>query len=109
MIQLSQKWLKKLEANAFPEMDYHIVSIILRDGRRFDEVIVDQGCITKIAGQENITFSELDISEIITPYEKWLRLPIEWLKMAAELPEHGMGYVFVSIQLHACTSSQSQR
>ncbi len=100
MIQLSPTWLKQVEANAFPGMDYHIVSIVLRDGRRFDEVVIDQGYITKIAGREDIAFSEPDISEIISPYDKWLRLPTEWLRKAAEMPEHGMGYVFVSMQLH---------
>lgn len=99
MIPLSDYWLKQVTANAFPEMTYHVVSVILRDGRRFDQVVIDRGDITKVRGANEIPFSEDDIKQIISPYDKWLRLPIEWAPTVVDIPESGMGYTFVLIHL----------
>ncbi len=100
MIKLSQKLLAKVMANASPEMDYHIVSVVLHDGSRFDDVVIDDGYITKVAGSEGVPFSESDIDEIIAPYDKWVRLPSQWATTLTDMPESGMGYTFVKICLN---------
>lgn len=52
-------------------MGYVIASIILKDGRRFDQVVIDSGYITRIRGYKSIDFTEEDIQEIIATHDKW--------------------------------------
>ena len=52
-------------------MGYQIVSVVLRDGTRYDQVVVDSGYITQIKGFKRIPFSEEDIQEIIVTHDKW--------------------------------------
>jgi hypothetical protein len=71
MITLSQKWLKELASKPETGMGYQVVSIVLKDGKRFDQVAVVEGRITEIRGRKDVPFAEDDISEIILTHDKW--------------------------------------
>jgi len=51
-------------------MGYQIVSIFLRDGRRFDRVTVVGGIITEVNGQKQIPFEEEEIADIKVTHGK---------------------------------------
>ena len=71
MITLSQKWAKELASKPETGMGYQVVSVILRDGKRFNQVAVVEGRITEIRGRPDIPFAENDIAEIILMHDKW--------------------------------------
>ena len=72
MLILSEKWVKQLQKEGETSMGYLIVSVILKDGRRYDKVVVIQSaCIAGIKGIKDIPFSEEDISQIIASHDKW--------------------------------------
>jgi hypothetical protein len=71
MIELSSKWIDHLIKQGETGMGYQIVSIILRDGTKYDQVVVDSGYITKIRGFEEIPFLEEDIEKIVVTHDKW--------------------------------------
>jgi len=52
-------------------MGYHIVSILLKDGRQFNQVVVVEGRITQIRGLTGIPFGEEDIADVILTHDKW--------------------------------------
>jgi hypothetical protein len=70
MLQLSEKWAPILLSQPETGMDYQIVSIFLRDGRRFDRVTIVGGMITNIAGNKDTPFQEEEITEIKVTHEK---------------------------------------
>ena len=70
MIQLSPKWLKLL-VNSETGMSYHIVSVVLKNGARFDRVVIVGGKIASIKGRDDIPFTSDDIQEIIVTHDKW--------------------------------------
>jgi len=70
-IALSTKWIKEIISQPETGMGYYIVSVILNDGRKFDQVIVDEGYITRVRGFKEIPFEEKDIREIIVTHDKW--------------------------------------
>lgn len=72
MLPLSSKWIKKLTSQPETGMGYHVVSIILNDGHRFDQVVVNQGFITQIKSLKTIPFKEEDIKDIIVTHDKWI-------------------------------------
>jgi hypothetical protein len=66
MLPLSEKWAAYF--NSIPEtgMGYVIVSVVLKDGRRYDCVCVDSGVITKVGESSSIPFTESDIAQFQT-------------------------------------------
>lgn len=71
VIQLSEKWSKRLLEEPETGMGYQIVSVILRNGKKYDQVIVDSGYITRVHGFREIPFNEEEIEQMIVTHEKW--------------------------------------
>jgi hypothetical protein len=72
MIALSSKWGDFLREQPETGMGYWVVSVILRNGRRFDRaVIIDSGHLTQIFGLADIPFEESDIAELVVTHDKW--------------------------------------
>jgi hypothetical protein len=65
MLALSNKWAPILLAQPETGMDYQVASVFLADGRRFDQVVVSSGYITKVGDDSHIPFSEEDIVRIV--------------------------------------------
>ncbi|MBS1927292.1 MAG: hypothetical protein JST95_01695 [Bacteroidetes bacterium] len=71
MIKLSEKWAKLLVSKPETGMGYQVVSIILKNGMRYDQVVINSGYITHMRNYDNIPFEENDIEQIIVTHEKW--------------------------------------
>ena len=71
MLKLSDKWAPKLIAQGETGMDYQIVSVVLKDGRRFDQAVIVGGTIGRIRGMQGIPFTEDEIADIIVTHDKW--------------------------------------
>lgn len=54
-------------------MNYQIASVFLKDGKRFDHVVIVGGFITTIDESNDIPFTEEDIDKIVVNHGKWLR------------------------------------
>ena len=52
-------------------MGYQVVSVFLADGRKFDQVVIDSGHITRVRGYQEIPFDESEIAEIKVTHDKW--------------------------------------
>lgn len=52
-------------------MGYQVVSVILKDGKRYDRVVIDSGFVTKIKDMDEIPFQETDTQQIIITHDKW--------------------------------------
>jgi hypothetical protein len=51
-------------------MGYQVVSVYLKDGRRFDRVVVVGGLISSVSGSQEIPFSEEEIARIVVTHDK---------------------------------------
>lgn len=71
MIILSDSWGPKLVAQGESGMGYQIASILLKDGRQFDRVVIVGRNITQIKDVEGIPFTEKEIEKIIVTHDKW--------------------------------------
>jgi len=71
MITLSASWAPKLLSQGETGMGYQVASITLKDGRRFDQVVIVGGYITRIKGIKDIPFSEDEIADIVVTHDKW--------------------------------------
>jgi hypothetical protein len=71
MLVLSDKWIDYLISKPETGMGYYVVSVILRDSRRFDQVVVNSGYITQVRGYKEIPFEISDIAEMLVTHDKW--------------------------------------
>ena len=71
MIKLSSDWAHFLVNQPETGMDYQIASVFLKDGRRFDQVVIVGGHITQIKGIKSIPFFADDIAKILITHDKW--------------------------------------
>lgn len=69
--QFRGKWQQKVKALRETGMGYTVVSLVLRDGRRFDQAIIDSGWLSTVRGLPDIPFIEEDIADIFSSHEKW--------------------------------------
>ena len=50
---------------------YQIVSVKLRDGRSFDQVVTSEGCIIEVRGHEEIPFAPEDVASVMVNHKRW--------------------------------------
>jgi hypothetical protein len=70
-IVLSNRWAKLLSTLSETEMGSQVVSVILTDGRKFDQVVVDSGYIMRARGYTKLPFAESEIVDIEVTRDKW--------------------------------------
>lgn len=71
MLQLSEKWGPRLVSQPETGMGYQVASILLKNGSRYDQAVIEEGVITRIKGMETIPFSEDQIADIVITHAKW--------------------------------------
>ena len=67
----SGEWVPAVKALPETGQGYPVVSVELRDGRHFNQAIVDSGYLSRIRALPNVPFVEADISGIKANHEKW--------------------------------------
>jgi hypothetical protein len=67
MLILSAKWARAVISLPEIRMGSQLATVRLKDGRKFDHVLIVEGHITKIAGNDNIPFTEDEIDQIEPP------------------------------------------
>jgi len=50
---------------------YQIVSVELKDGRYFDQVVASEGCIIEVRGYEQIPFAPEEVASVIVNHKRW--------------------------------------
>jgi hypothetical protein len=70
-LRLSDKWLEYLKYRGETGMGYLIVSVVLKGGERFEQVVIERPFISGLRGHAEIPFAENDIEQIVITHEKW--------------------------------------
>ena len=50
---------------------YQVVSVELKDGRVFDQVVVSEGCIIEVRGYAEIPFGPDDVASVSVNHKRW--------------------------------------
>ena len=65
IVKLPDKWGRILVAQPEAGMGYQIVTVILSNGRCFEQVVVDSGDIVSVDGNSEVPFDVNDICQIM--------------------------------------------
>lgn len=71
MIELPKKLATVLASKPETGMGYQVVNVVLKDGRKFDQVAIVEGKITEIRGYKDIPFTGDQIAQIILTHDRW--------------------------------------
>ena len=52
-------------------MGYWVVTAVLKDGRRYEQVLVNSGYLTRVRNYDEIPFAEHEIDHFIVTHSKW--------------------------------------
>lgn len=52
-------------------MGYQVVSVQLRDGRTFDQVVTSECCIIEVRGHKEIPFAPEDVAAVNVNHKHW--------------------------------------
>jgi hypothetical protein len=50
---------------------YQVISVELRDGRLFDQVVASEGCIIEVRGYEEIPFAPEEVASVSVNHKRW--------------------------------------
>jgi len=50
---------------------YQVVSVILKDGRSFDQVVASECCIIEVRGYKEIPFAAEDVVSVSVNHKRW--------------------------------------
>jgi hypothetical protein len=50
---------------------YQVVSVELRDGRRFDQVVASEGCVIEVRGFKEIPFTPEEVASVNVNHKHW--------------------------------------
>jgi hypothetical protein len=70
MFKLDDKWAPVLLNSPETGMGYHIVTIRLKNGERYDRIAVTGGLIARVAGSSVVPFTNDDIEEVVVTHDK---------------------------------------
>ena len=50
---------------------YQVVSVKLKDGRSYDQVVASEGCIIQVRGYEAVPFAPDDVASVCVNHKRW--------------------------------------
>lgn len=71
VIPIPTESIRQLKTNEETGFGYHVVSVHLKDGRHFDQVVVSECCIIAVRGYDEVPFTEADVQWISVNHKKW--------------------------------------
>jgi hypothetical protein len=71
LFPIPKECLARLKHVAEAGIGYHIVSVELKDGRNFDQVVVSEGCIIEVRGYAGIPFSVDEVASVSVNHNRW--------------------------------------
>jgi hypothetical protein len=71
LFPVPQECLAHLREAPQTGVGYQIVSVELKDGRRFDQAVVSEGCIIEVRGHDEICFSPAEIAWVSVNHNRW--------------------------------------
>jgi len=68
---IPQDCLDDLKRSRETGIGYQVISVELKDGRCFDQVVASEGCIIEVRGYEEIPFAPEEVASVIVNHKRW--------------------------------------
>jgi hypothetical protein len=71
LIPIPSGFIDQLKRTSETGIGYQIVSVELKDGRFFDQVLASEGCIIEVRGYKEIPFAPDEVASVIVTHQRW--------------------------------------
>ena len=71
LFPIPEAYLGHLKQGAETGIGYQVISIELKDGRCFDQVVVSECCIIEVRGYKEIPFAPDDVASVSINHKRW--------------------------------------
>jgi len=71
LVPISPENVNTLKQESETGPGYHVVSVELKDGRYFEQVVVSEGCVIEVRGHAEIPFEFREIVEMRLNHKIW--------------------------------------
>jgi hypothetical protein len=68
---IPQDCLDDLKRGGETGIGYQVISVELKDGTCFDQVVASEGCIIEVRGYEVIPFAPEEVASVIVNHKRW--------------------------------------
>lgn len=71
LFPIPEKCLDQLKRGPETGIGYQIISVELKDGRHFDQVVASEGCIIEVRGHKEIPFTPEEVATVSVNHKRW--------------------------------------
>jgi hypothetical protein len=71
LFPIPQACLDHLKRGGETGIGYQVISVELKDGRCFDQVIASEGCIIEVRGYKEIPFAPDEVESVSVNHKRW--------------------------------------
>jgi len=71
LVPIPRELVDNLKQAGETGIGYQVISVELRDGRRFDQVLASEGCIIEVRGHREIPFGPNDLASVRVNHKRW--------------------------------------
>lgn len=71
LVPIPSGFLDLLKQTGETGIGYQVISVQLRDGTTFDQVVASEGCIIEVRGYKEIPFTPGDVTAVSVNHKHW--------------------------------------
>ena len=80
LVPIPRELADHLKRHGETGMGYQVVSVTLKDGKHFEQVVASEGFIIQVRGHKDVPFSSDDMANVDVNHKRWnFRRPIRVL------------------------------
>jgi hypothetical protein len=72
LVPIPSDSLERLKKDDLRDFGYQFVSVKLKDGRVFPQVVASEGCLIQVKGFREVPFAEADIESVDADADPWI-------------------------------------
>jgi hypothetical protein len=71
LFTIPNEWVDHLRRQRETGLGYQVVSVNLKDGRRFDQVVASEGCVIQVRGYSDVPFKQDEVASVQVNHRRW--------------------------------------
>jgi hypothetical protein len=71
LVSIPREHADRLRGHGETGPGYQVVSVTLKNGRRFDHVVASEGCVIQVRGHKDVPFAADDVASVDVNHSRW--------------------------------------
>jgi hypothetical protein len=71
LVPIPSESVDQLKREKETGIGYQVVSVSLKDGRYFDQVVTSEGCVIQVRGYEGVPFLPDEVASVSVNHKRW--------------------------------------